>query len=103
MPIERNPCVYILASKPLGTLYAGVTSSLVQRIGQHRERTLGGFTSKYAVKRLVWFEMHGDMENAIMREKQLKNWRRQWKVNLIEERNPTWDDLAVAWGFPPLH
>ena len=102
MPIERNPCVYILASKLRGTLYVGVTSNPMQRIAQHREGTLGGFTTRYGVKRLVWFEMLGEMEAAILREKQLKRWHRQWKINLIEQCNPAWDDLAVGWGFAPL-
>ncbi|MDD3798238.1 MAG: GIY-YIG nuclease family protein [Novosphingobium sp.] len=99
---ERNPCVYILASRPYGTLYIGVTSGLMGRLWQHRNGTFPGFTEQYTVKRLVWFEMHGDMPSAIAREKQLKNWRRQWKINLIEAENPHWIDLAVNLGFPPL-
>ena len=102
MPIERNPCVYILASQPRGTLYIGVTSNLEARLWQHRKGTLPGFTSKHGVTRLVWFEMHGDMIAAITREKQLKNWRRQWKVNLIEASNPHWADLAIGFGFEPI-
>jgi putative endonuclease len=102
VPIERNPCVYMLASQPRGTLYIGVTSNLEARLWQHREDALPGFTQQHGVKRLVWFEMHGDMVAAITREKQLKNWRRQWKINLIEQTNPRWDDLAVGLGFPPL-
>jgi putative endonuclease len=99
---ELNPCVYILASQLRGTLYIGVTSNLPARLWQHRERTVPGFTSRHGVKRLVWFEMHGEMFAAIAREKQLKNWRRQWKINLVEETNPHWADLAVGLGFPPL-
>jgi putative endonuclease len=99
---ERKPCVYIVASQPRGTLYIGVTSDLPGRLWQHREGALPGFTSRHAVKRLVWFERHGEMESAISREKQLKNWRRQWKINLIEETNPHWADLAVGLGFPGL-
>ena len=99
---DRQPCVYILASQPRGTLYIGVTSDLTARLWQHREEALPGFTSRYGVKRLVWFEMRGDMEAAILREKQLKRWHRQWKINLIEATNPHWADLAVGLGFDPL-
>ena len=102
MPIERKPCVYILASQPRGTLYIGVTSDLEKRIWQHREGVTGGFATRYRVHRLVRFEMLGDMEQAILREKQLKRWHRQWKINLIERDNPHWDDLAVGLGFEPL-
>ena len=102
MPTERNPCVYILASKPRGTLYVGVTAELIRRLHQHRESITGGFTARYKVHRLVRFEMFGSMEQAILREKQLKNWHRQWKVNLIERDNPHWDDLAVPLGFAPV-
>ena len=102
MPIERNPCVYILASGHYGTTYIGVTSNLMQRLGQHREGVTKGFTSRYTVHRLVHFEMFGDMERAIAREKQLKNWKRPWKINLINGANPEWRDLAVGLGFPPL-
>ena len=102
MPIERNPCVYILASGHYGTLYIGVTSDLMGRLWQHRNATTPGFTSRYGVYRLVHFEMFGDMERAIAREKQLKNWRREWKINLINGENPEWRDLAVGLGFEPL-
>ena len=102
MSRERNPCVYILSSQPRGTLYIGVTSNLEGRLWQHREGAQPGFTNQHGVKRLVWFEMHGDMPSAIAREKQLKNWHRPWKVNLIEQANPHWGDLAVGLGFPPL-
>ena len=98
----RNPCVYILSSQPRGTLYIGVTSDLMARLWQHREGALAGFTKRHSVKRLVWFEMHGDMEAAIVREKQLKNWHRPWKLNLIEASNPQWVDLAVVLGFAPV-
>jgi putative endonuclease len=100
--VERDPAVYIVASGFHGTIYTGVTSNLLQRIYQHREGTLGGFTKRYGCKRLVWFEMHGDMEQAIRREKQLKNWQREWKVALIEEANLAWRDLAEDFGFEPL-
>ncbi|UYH54834.1 GIY-YIG nuclease family protein [Qipengyuania sp. SS22] len=102
MPIDREPCVYILASQPRGTLYVGVTSDLAKRLWQHREGITGGFVARYKVHRLVRFEMFGDMEQAILREKQLKNWHRQWKLNLIERDNPHWADLAVGLGFDPL-
>ena len=100
--MERDPAVYIMASGFHGTIYIGVTSNLLQRIAQHREGTFGGFTAEYGCRRLVWFEMHGTMESAILREKQLKNWRRDWKLALIEEANPTWRDLAEDYGFEPL-
>ena len=99
---ERNPAVYILASKHYGTLYIGVTSDLLGRMWQHRNDALPGFTAKYAVYRLVHFEMFGDMINAIEREKQLKRWHRPWKINLINGENPEWRDLAVSIGLPPL-
>jgi len=89
----KRPCVYILASDRYGTLYIGVTSDLVQRIWQHRNDAVDGFTSKYAVHLLVWFEQHGTMESAIAREKTIKKWRRDWKLNLIESVNPQWRDL----------
>ncbi len=100
--MERDPFIYILASGFRGTLYIGVTSDLMGRIGQHRSAITGGFTKRYAVHRLVHFEPFADMDSAIAREKQLKRWHRQWKINLIEEKNPRWDDLAVGLGFEPL-
>jgi len=100
--MDRDPAVYIMASGFNGTLYVGVTSNLLQRIHQHREGTFPGFTAEYGVKRLVWFEMHGTMEGAIAREKQLKNWLRAWKVELIVASNPTWRDLAEDFGFESL-
>jgi len=99
---ERNPCVYILANGHYGALYIGVTSNLLLRLMQHREGITPGFTTRYKVYRLVHFEMFGDMERAIAREKQLKNWHRQWKINLINAANPEWRDLAVGLGLPPL-
>ncbi|WP_408589273.1 GIY-YIG nuclease family protein [Novosphingobium sp.] len=102
MPDERNPCVYILASSHYGTIYIGVTSNLVQRLWQHRNGAPPGFASRHKVHRLVHFEMFGDMERAIEREKQLKNWHREWKINLINAANPEWRDLAVGLGFEPL-
>ena len=100
--MERQPAVYILASWRNGTLYIGVTSDLMARIVQHRAGSFGGFTRMYGVKQLVWFEMADTMESAIGREKQLKNWHRAWKIELIEAGNPTWRDLAEDWGFDPL-
>jgi putative endonuclease len=97
--MAKEPCVYILASQPHGTLYVGVTSDLFARLYQHRERKIRGFTSRYAVFRLVRFEQFADMDTAIAREKQLKRWHRQWKINLIEQDNPQWIDLAVGFGF----
>ena len=99
---ERSPCVYLLASGHYGAIYIGVTSNLIQRLVQHREGLLPGFTTRYKVYRLVHFEMFGDMERAIIREKQLKNWHRQWKINLINAENPEWMDLAVGLSLPPL-
>ena len=97
--MERQPCVYILANGRHGTLYIGVTSNLLARLHQHREGLIPGFTSRYGVHRLVWYEMADTMESAIRREKQLKKWNRDWKLRLIEERNPEWFDLAIALGF----
>jgi putative endonuclease len=99
---ERNPCVYLLASGHYGAIYIGVTSNLLQRLVQHREGLLPGFTRRYKGHRLVHFEMFGEMEPAILREKQLKRWHRQWKINLINAENPEWRDLAVGLGLPPL-
>jgi putative endonuclease len=99
---ERQPCAYILASQPRGTLYIGVTSNLMARLWQHREGATPGFTSKYRVYRLVYFERFDEMAFAIAREKQLKRWHRQWKLNLIEGANPGWHDLAVGLGLPPI-
>nr|WP_303680836.1 GIY-YIG nuclease family protein [Pelodictyon luteolum] len=89
----KHPCVYILASKPNGTLYVGVTSNLPARIWQHKNNQVQGFTSKYSVHDLLWYEQHETMEAAIAREKQLKAGSRQKKITLIESMNPTWSDL----------
>lgn len=98
----KQPCVYILASRDYGTLYIGVTSDLIARLYQHRTEQVKGFTSRYAVYRLVRFEQFDNMHDAIAREKQLKRWHRQWKINLIESENPDWHDLAPAPGLPPV-
>lgn len=89
----KQPCVYILASRRNGTLYVGVTSNLVQRVWQHKNDLAEGFTKKYGVHTLVWFEPHETMESAITREKAIKDWRRAWKLDLIESANPAWRDL----------
>jgi putative endonuclease len=102
MPFEKQPCVYILASRPRGTLYIGVTSDLVGRLYKHRNGKVPGFTSRYHVIHLVRFELFGEMLLAIAREKQLKRWHRQWKINLIESENPDWHDLAPGLGLPPI-
>ena len=98
----KQPCVYILASGPYGTLYTGVTSDLIARLYQHRTGAVKGFTPRYKVYRLVRFEFFATMPEAIAREKQLKRWHRQWKINLIESENPQWVDLAPGLGLPPI-
>ena len=85
--------VYLMASRKDGTLYAGVTRDLVERVYQHKTKVMKGFTSRYAVDRLVWFETYDDPVSAITREKEIKKWRRDWKIRLIEESNPDWRDL----------
>ena len=91
--MEKRGYVYIMASKPNGTLYIGVTSDLLKRVWEHREDVIDGFTRRYGCKLLVWFEVHDRIENAIQREKQMKEWRRAWKVRRIVETNPDWQDL----------
>ena len=91
--MDKPSYVYIMASEPYGTLYIGVTSNLVKRVWEHREGVVEGFTKQYGVKQLVWFEVHSDILEAIKREKQVKKWNRDWKVNLIQETNPDWRDL----------
>ena len=91
--MTKQPAVYILASKRNGTLYIGVTSDLVKRVWQHKNDVTAGFTKKYGVHTLVYYEMHADMTEAIRREKQLKKWNRAWKMELIEKENPGWRDL----------
>jgi putative endonuclease len=90
--------VYMLASKRNGTLYSGMTDNLIKRVWQHRTNAMPGFTSKYSVKMLVWFEPHESRESAFLRERQLKKWNRQWKLDLIEKANPTWRDLWEDLG-----
>ena len=90
---EKQYFVYILASAKHGTLYTGVTSDLLKRIWEHREGLVEGFTRKYKVYKLMWYEAHLDVEEAILREKRIKEWQRDWKINLIEASNPEWVDL----------
>ncbi|MCL5061397.1 MAG: GIY-YIG nuclease family protein [Candidatus Thermoplasmatota archaeon] len=89
----KLPCVYILASKRNGTLYCGVTSDLPKRVWQHKNDLVDGFSKRYRVHTLVWYEVHETMENAIAREKAIKEWRRAWKLKIIEDMNPSWRDL----------
>jgi putative endonuclease len=88
-----QPCVYILTKQQNGTLYVGVTSNIVQRIWQHREKLIDGFCKQHGLDKLVWFEQHATIEAAIAREKAVKESKRQWKLSMIERSNPTWKDL----------
>ena len=90
----RNYYVYILASDRNGTLYVGVTNDLARRIHEHRNDLVEGFTKRYGVHNLVWYELHNDINEAILREKRIKKWNRKWKLRLIEEVNPNWTDLT---------
>jgi putative endonuclease len=91
--MERQPAVYILASRRNGTLYLGVTSDLPKRAWEHKNDLVEGFTKRYGIHQLVYYELHEDMVSAITREKQLKKWNRAWKLELVEEKNPEWKDL----------
>ncbi len=91
--MSRRAAVYILANRPNGTLYTGVTSDLVRRVWEHRSDLIEGFTKRYGVHRLIYFELHDRIDDAIKREKQIKKWNRAWKVDLIEKSNPGWCDL----------
>ncbi|MCH8987807.1 MAG: GIY-YIG nuclease family protein [Chloroflexi bacterium] len=95
---ERHPCVYLLASRQNGTLYVGVTSNLIQRVWQHKKDLAQGFTQRYRVHMLVWYQAHDTMESAIAREKAIKAWKRSWKLALVEEFNPGWRDLYEGLG-----
>lgn len=88
--MDKQPCVYLLASRRNGTLYVGVTSDLVKRVWEHRNDLIEGFTKRYGVHTLVWLERHETMESAIAREKAIKEWKRNWKLELIEHVNPDW-------------
>ena len=90
---KNESYVYIMASKKYGTLYIGITSDIVWRIYEHKEKRVEGFTKKYNIDKLVYFETYTDINEAIFREKQIKKWRRDWKINLIEQNNPYWQDL----------
>lgn len=106
--MHRQPATCILASRRNGTLYIGVTRDLVRRVRQHREHLGPGFTDRHAVTRLVWYELHATMEAAITREKRPRRWNRAWKIRLVEQANPDWNDLwphlaagAEDTGSPP--
>jgi putative endonuclease len=98
---DKTCWVYILSSRFRGTLYVGVTNSLENRIAQHKAKEVEGFTKTYGVDRLVWFQSFGEVTEAIAMEKRIKRWRRDWKIRLIEEDNPHWDDLYVAMTTVP--
>jgi putative endonuclease len=87
---------YLLASKPHGTLYTGSTADLVRRVWEHKVKAVPGFTAKYGVDRLVWFERHDSLEAAVLRERRIKSWKRAWKIELIEKDNPHWIDLYLS-------
>ena len=91
--MTRQPAIYIATNRPYGTLYVGVTSDLIKRIWEHRTKQADGFSARYNLHRLVYYELYGEMLPAIQREKQLKKWERQWKIELIESMNPGWVDL----------
>ena len=95
--MDKNYFVYILASKRNGPLYIGVTNNLENRMYQHKNKLVDGFTKKYGVDKLVHYEMTNDVRSAIQREKQLKKWNRKWKLELIEKKNPEWKDLSEEW------
>ena len=94
--MPKQPAVYILASKRNGTLYIGVTSNLQKRAWEHKQNMAEGFTKKYGIHRLVYYELYEDMISAITRERQMKKWNRAWKLELIESQNPDWNDLCQA-------
>ena len=103
MRSEKQPAAYILASARNGTIYLGVTSALWNRVATHKDKGVPGFSSKYKICILVWYEHHETMESAIKREKQLKKWNRKWKLELIETRNPAWRDLHNEITFTDQH
>ena len=91
--MEKHSYVYIMANAPYGTLYIGCTTDLIRRTWQHREGVIDGFTKQHGLKRLVWYEVHAGIMEAGLREKQIKLWKRDWKINLIQKINPDWRDL----------
>ena len=91
--MRRQYYVYILTNKPYGTLYVGMTNDLIRRTWEHRSKAVKGFTEEHGLTRLVWYEVHEDPYEAIMREKRIKKWNRDWKINLIQHMNPAWGDL----------
>jgi len=93
--MEKQPCVYIFANKRNETLYVGVTSNLAKRIWEHKNKVVQGFTGKYGLSSLVWYERHETMGSAIQREKAMKSWKRLWKLKIIEEMNPDWRDTGI--------
>ena len=95
----KTYCVYMLASQKNGTLYTGVTNNLERRVYEHKNHLVKGFTDKYRVTKLMWFEQTSSVEAAIEKEKQMKKWKRAWKIRLIEEGNPEWRDLSEDWGM----
>ncbi len=95
---EHQYYLYILTNKKNGTLYVGMSNNLERRIFEHKNKLVEGFTKKYGLDKLVYFEMHPHVNDAILREKRIKKWKRQWKINLIEEDNPNWNDLAFDWN-----
>ena len=99
---DQNYFVYLLASRRNGTLYCGVTNDRARRVHEHREGRAEGFTRKYGVVHLVWFELHSDITEAILREKRIKKWNRDWKIEMIEAENRDWRDLSVDLGLEPL-
>ncbi len=100
--MNKQPCVYILCSQRNGTLYIGVTSYLIKRVYQHRQELVDGFTKRYRIHTLVWYEVHEMMESVILREKQLKKWSRIAKIRLIEQQNPDWQDLWLKLTSPSM-
>jgi len=91
--MDKQYCVYILANRKNGTLYVGITSDLIRRVGEHKNKVVAGFTKRYGVDKLVYYEVFDDPDNAIKREKRLKYYKRAWKIDLIEKNNPQWKDL----------
>ncbi len=98
--MDKQACVYMLANKKNGTLYVGVTSDLIKRVWEHKQKYVEGFTKRYGIDCLVWYELHESMESAISREKAIKEWKRGWKLELIEEMNPRWLDLYAEFLIP---